>query len=145
MKFQIASRDLFLDKVEAHQVAEALPDAFQFQLENGFVFRQAARLDAVGSIGQMADPRADIAFVHTVIGSANTAAAFMAHDHDSADIQNLDRIFECGSCARCRTFAGGGRDQIGNIANHEHLAWIGVENVGRIDPRVGAGYQHDTR
>src|SRR5215475_14327824 len=61
------------------------------------------------------------------------------------DLEHLNREFE--RCEHAVTDAIGRvcGHQIGDVAHHEKLAWMGVENHFRRDPRVATADDHDGR
>jgi hypothetical protein len=78
-------------------------------------------------------------------GRADPAAPAMAEYDDVLDPELGDRIFDGGACAMMLSVSLAGRNQSGDVAKHEHLAWRGVEDDGRVHPTVAAGYHHDPR
>jgi len=69
----------------------------------------------------------------------------VAHDNDFTDLEELHGKFK----RRRNTMPTGSglvrRDQCSDIADHEYLARIDIENLCGIDPAVGAGNNHDLR
>src|SRR5690242_20136369 len=76
-------------------------------------------------------------------GSSAPAAEAVAHDQDLADVDLGNRELEGRRDAVEATAGLIGGCQSGDIADDEHLAGPGVENLGRIDPAVGAREDHD--
>ncbi len=69
----------------------------------------------------------------------------MAHHHDFFHTQELDRKFERrrnAVMAGCRLEW---RDHRCNIADHEDLSWVDIENLSRINPTVRTSDNHDLR
>ena len=77
-------------------------------------------------------------------GSAATAQA-VAHDHNLADFELRDGELKRRRNAVIAAVRLIGRRQSGDVADDEHLAGPGVEDVRGIDPAVGAGQDHDLR
>ena len=73
------------------------------------------------------------------------AAKAVAHHHQLLDLELGDREFERGRDAVIGAVGLVGRHQVGDVADDEHLARPRVEDLGRIDPAVGAGDHHHLR
>ena len=70
------------------------------------------------------------------------AAKAVAHHHQFVDLELGHREFERRRDAVIMIVALERRDEIGDVPDHEHLARPRVEDLGRIDPAVGAGDHH---
>lgn len=69
----------------------------------------------------------------------------MAHDHDFLHFQHLHRKLERGRDAMMARRRLKRWNHCGDVANHENLAGIDIENLGWIDPAVGTGNDHHLR
>jgi hypothetical protein len=67
------------------------------------------------------------------------AAHAVAHHHDFLDLQHLNREFQRRRHAVMARRGFIGRHHRGDIAHHENLARVDVEDLRRIDPAVAAG------
>ena len=73
------------------------------------------------------------------------AAKAVAHHHQLLDLELGDREFERGRDAVIGAVRLERRHQVGDVADDEHLAGPGVEDLRRIDPAVRAGDHHHLR
>ena len=69
----------------------------------------------------------------------DAAAALMAHDHDLRDVELGNRELQRGRDAMTPAARLERRNEVGDVANDENLAGIGVEDGRRIGPAVAAG------
>ncbi len=76
---------------------------------------------------------------------AHAAAARMAHDDDMLDLQVSHREFERRRCAVQIVVRRIGRNKIGDVADDEDFAGIGIEDHFRRDARIAAADQKHLR
>ena len=76
---------------------------------------------------------------------AHAAAHGVAHDDDMGDLQHLHRIFERRRCAMALPVGLVGRNQIGDIAQDEDFARVGVKDHLRRDARIAAADEQNFR
>ena len=71
---------------------------------------------------------------------AGKAAAFrVPHDHDVADVQVADRVFQRGADAVVMGVRLVGRDKVGDVPDDEQIAGRRVKEQDRVNPGVAAG------
>lgn len=71
---------------------------------------------------------------------AGKAAAFrVSHDHDVADVQVADRVFQRGADAVVMGVRFVGRDKVGDVPDDEQIAGRRVKEQDRVNPGVAAG------
>ncbi len=73
------------------------------------------------------------------------AAEAVAHHHQLLDLELGDGELQRRRDAVIIVVRLEGRDEVGDIADDEHLARPRVEDLGRVDPAVGAGDHHHPR
>jgi hypothetical protein len=78
-------------------------------------------------------------------GRLDAAAPLMAHDDDLRHLQLGDGEFERRRDAMAAAIGFKGRDQVGDIADDEDLAGIGVENGRWVGAAVATGDDHGPR
>ena len=71
-------------------------------------------------------------------GTDATAVGVAKHD-EVPDLQMLDRVLQRGAGAVILAVPLVGRHQVGDIADDEQVAGIGLQHRGRIDPGIGTG------
>ena len=76
-------------------------------------------------------------------GGLAAPAHAVAHDHDFLHLQHLNGEFQRGRNAVVAGIGLKRRNHRRDIAHDEDLAWIDVEDLGRIDPAIGTGNDHD--
>ena len=74
-------------------------------------------------------------------GGASAAQA-MSHDQDLADVELGHRELQRRGDAVIASARLIGRREGGDVAHDEHLAGVGVEDLRRVAPAVGAGENH---
>src|SRR4249919_2190881 len=134
------------DKGEAAEVGQALAD--------GNLLQQAVRIlvgamfarNARGRLVDLAHPFVDEAAFSRRCAmelpgqcGGDTAAALMAHDNDFRNVELGDRELQRGRDAMTPTARLERRNEVGDVANDENLARIGVEDGGGIGTAIGTG------
>ena len=143
MQEQLAAIDGALDPRIPHEVVQRETHAPHFAGPLPFVRigpGQGAVHLGLGAAGEVHPDVEEFVVAVRSFKQAGKAAAFrVPHDHDVADVQVADRVFQRGADAVVMGVRLVGRDKVGDVPDDEQIAGRRVKEQDRVNPGVAAG------